>query len=1268
MTSPLGQEIHIRLCSSAEVSGNVGYYLSGKRLRVEWQAVISELRLSPELHSAAIFPYASLTPILERKVQPSEYAQLTVDSHHAAASAYFLLPACAPKETQRFELDLGDAEPDELLKAQECLELLKPLQSTDSQLTFSFTSDDVRVACRMAVAAYQDDPSGSLLKDGDEWPSRVHSLPLLVQCGERSPASPWPPYVLAITRAIGASKDEDGVLRPHEERTVWVAFRGTHNYEDVLKDLTIIQSRIDLGWVHSGYLSLIEKIGGQLNRISTELRSANLSVQAGQMHLRVVFTGHSMGGALAQVALLHQLAAGSLMGQEHEQVGAIAFGSPWVANQKVAATLTKMRWSARLLTVLDEHDIVPNLLDYAETAKTVSASVSGVLPAARDLCHVVGGLLAASGQMHAGAAVQGAGAVLLEAVPKAVTTITAALQRFGEKYAPYAPLGRFLILEQHPHLKSLSCRLLQHSDDILQWSKSKAAQAGGEGKSLDEVRDGILAHSCRNYQFSVDHCKDLLVPNAALITVSSGRFEFADAPRSFLLPVVNSCRVLLRSNCIRVLVGGDNLQFLNLGHSHFFCWDLLPLPFAGAIKVESVDNSLLCLMISIKNAQALSHHSLPFVHIHLRSYFCHPVAGQLSDKELASSPAYIHWKVDKSNKEQYDDSDLNTAIEEGALASLSVDMLQMAVLRLYFQLCSELVSLQGELGSLEQRVSQAMGLSPTVRIFQELCAGLPSTAKGRDSMTKVFNDALYSALCRQLTDKQEEEKDGTPNSGCAFLSGKNRDLLCVQINPVLQALVDELCKSRSYDYKPGLVLNVVQGANTLVRYDRYLGLAAVAILLAGSAFVVGVAAAPAAAAAVLNVGVADLAVMTASFAGGIPIAHVVDKAVSWMCSKDVVPSKLEAERRYRCHLDFLLDSLGTDSSLLFNCRGQEEALHGFLVSHNFAALAQADKPCPFWLARDEELEEKLQKDSRVKIMFETPLPSVSRPTLRGCQLKAKYAALRFLRQVMCVTAVRSLLSNTTFISFIGESGIGKSALLRALFDLPIKAGLGERNRTRNISVFPLPCAAGTQAPISVLDYPGTTDRREEAAAAFYTTHLMVSMHVILTRAVGGAAATNEVSDTLKGLPVRPTEGVRQEQLKLADKSTLLKPQLASQSQYADLIDKPVCVLVPSLDALALSADPAQAAQEIEAIRADVADRVRVRINQVHLFWNERHWERSPMLDTYLSRKDLVGRGLESVRTFLLEQIMEQLPQFNRHRAEIKAQLGIRDAHEENETG
>ena len=116
---------------------------------------------------------------------------------------------------------------------------------------------------------------------------------------------------------------------------VVVAFRGTHDLQDVLTDLKVAQEDwLGTTRVHAGFKDAYDQIAGNL--------LSSLRPELGE----VVFTGHSLGGALA-----------SLAATARAPLGLYTFGCPRVGNESFGALLSPA-WAYRLV---HDKDIVPTV-------------------------------------------------------------------------------------------------------------------------------------------------------------------------------------------------------------------------------------------------------------------------------------------------------------------------------------------------------------------------------------------------------------------------------------------------------------------------------------------------------------------------------------------------------------------------------------------------------------------------------------------------------------------------------------------------------------------------------------------------------------------------------------------------------------------------------------------------------------------------------------------------------------------------------------------
>jgi len=128
------------------------------------------------------------------------------------------------------------------------------------------------------------------------------------------------------------------ILRPQaagDRPFVVVAFRGTHDLEDVFTDLKVARKDwLGNTQVHAGFKDAYDEIA--------EVLASSLRPALGD----VVFTGHSLGGALA-----------SLAATVRQPLVLYTFGCPLVGDPSFAALLSPA-WAYRLV---DAQDVVPTV-------------------------------------------------------------------------------------------------------------------------------------------------------------------------------------------------------------------------------------------------------------------------------------------------------------------------------------------------------------------------------------------------------------------------------------------------------------------------------------------------------------------------------------------------------------------------------------------------------------------------------------------------------------------------------------------------------------------------------------------------------------------------------------------------------------------------------------------------------------------------------------------------------------------------------------------
>ena len=116
--------------------------------------------------------------------------------------------------------------------------------------------------------------------------------------------------------------------------TITVCFRGTESYTDILIDLKILQVKFvipgieneDYPQVHSGFNQQFESVKQRIQLKIDELLDIN---DKHNKNKKVIFTGHSLGGALATLSSLYFKITNPKL-----DISCITFGSPRVGDFK----------------------------------------------------------------------------------------------------------------------------------------------------------------------------------------------------------------------------------------------------------------------------------------------------------------------------------------------------------------------------------------------------------------------------------------------------------------------------------------------------------------------------------------------------------------------------------------------------------------------------------------------------------------------------------------------------------------------------------------------------------------------------------------------------------------------------------------------------------------------------------------------------------------------------------------------------------------------
>eukprot|EP01018_Ginkgo_biloba_P029721 Gb_18098 [translate_table: standard] len=174
------------------------------------------------------------------------------------------------------------------------------------------------------------------------------------------------------------------VKSSEDDDYVFVAFPGTRNVKDIITDSKFGECEINRNnqffsslkdsatdepaLVHKGFLDRFLKIFPS-SEIENEVQKAQ-----GE-NKRIVFAGHSLGGAIASLATLWALE------KRHECKAApfcVTFGSPLVGDKRLSQAIRREKWSGQFFHVVSRHDIVSRIL--LAPSKSISKPLTALIP------------------------------------------------------------------------------------------------------------------------------------------------------------------------------------------------------------------------------------------------------------------------------------------------------------------------------------------------------------------------------------------------------------------------------------------------------------------------------------------------------------------------------------------------------------------------------------------------------------------------------------------------------------------------------------------------------------------------------------------------------------------------------------------------------------------------------------------------------------------------------------------------------------------------
>jgi len=139
------------------------------------------------------------------------------------------------------------------------------------------------------------------------------------------------------------------VLVEHAKRRVVLVIRGTFSFKDVLMDVVCEEQAFHGGYAHRGFLEgarkILHKARSHLSRALSENRGYSL-----------LLTGHSMGGATAELILLELLLGPSIPILSEVEMECVSLGPPPVFRGDVPPDV-----SERVKIFINDKDVVPRL-------------------------------------------------------------------------------------------------------------------------------------------------------------------------------------------------------------------------------------------------------------------------------------------------------------------------------------------------------------------------------------------------------------------------------------------------------------------------------------------------------------------------------------------------------------------------------------------------------------------------------------------------------------------------------------------------------------------------------------------------------------------------------------------------------------------------------------------------------------------------------------------------------------------------------------------
>ena len=272
-------------------------------------------------------------------------------------------------------------------------------------------------------AIYRDCPNEYLNET-----TKCHSITLVCDVTRYSPQR----VMLAVSQ------------NQEEHKTLYVAYRGTVDYSDMLVD-------IDCDMVSSPLLRRSKCHKGFLQR-SKKLSSGSIFKCVQHYRVKsVVFCGHSLGAAVASLSAIHFM---QFLSDSKDELCnttyCITFGTPFYGNKQLGIFCKDAKFSNNFVNVTQKYDVIPTLLSIGNTVNCLIKNTPPALQSVVKYCKQY------SSYLH----------LLHKVIQKTITkpeilAITLCLReistnalKLGDDYrdSMYLQIGNYLLLEQNDYI------------------------------------------------------------------------------------------------------------------------------------------------------------------------------------------------------------------------------------------------------------------------------------------------------------------------------------------------------------------------------------------------------------------------------------------------------------------------------------------------------------------------------------------------------------------------------------------------------------------------------------------------------------------------------------------------------------------------------------------------------------------------------------------------------------------------------------------------